>query len=75
MMVVIPGPVEFLMGSPTTEVGRQDYEIQHKNALVELCSRCEARNDGADFGDEKNYFGDWPWNMKANRKGSIPNLL
>jgi len=32
-MVVIPGPVEFLMGSPTTEVGRQDYEAQHKKRI------------------------------------------
>jgi formylglycine-generating enzyme required for sulfatase activity len=29
-MVVIPGQMEFLMGSPTTEGGRQDYERQHK---------------------------------------------
>jgi formylglycine-generating enzyme required for sulfatase activity len=29
-MVVIPGPVEFVMGSPPTEAGRQDQEIQHK---------------------------------------------
>jgi len=29
-MVVIPGPVEFVMGSPMTEVGRQNDEKQHK---------------------------------------------
>ena len=28
-MVVVPGPVEFVMGSPTTEVDRQDDETQH----------------------------------------------
>ena len=32
-MVVIPGPVEFLMGSPTTEVGRIDSEAQHKRRI------------------------------------------
>ena len=32
-MVVIPGPVEFLMGSPTTEGGRQDVETQHKERI------------------------------------------
>ena len=30
MMVVIPGPVEFVMGSPPTEAGRLDHEFQHK---------------------------------------------
>ena len=29
-MVVIPGPVEFLMGSPPTEAGRESRENQHK---------------------------------------------
>jgi formylglycine-generating enzyme required for sulfatase activity len=29
-MVVIPGPVEFEMGSPSTEEGRYDNELQHK---------------------------------------------
>ena len=33
MMVVIPGPVEFVMGSPPTEVGRHDYEFQHKKRI------------------------------------------
>ncbi len=32
-MVVVPGPVEFLMGSPTTEAGRMDYETQHKERI------------------------------------------
>jgi formylglycine-generating enzyme required for sulfatase activity len=32
-MVVIPGPVEFLMGSPPTEEGRFDYETQHKKRI------------------------------------------
>jgi serine/threonine protein kinase/formylglycine-generating enzyme required for sulfatase activity len=32
-MVVIPGPVEFLMGSPTTEIGRFDSELQHKRRI------------------------------------------
>jgi formylglycine-generating enzyme required for sulfatase activity len=33
MMVVIPGPVEFVMGSPPTEGGRRDDEIQHKKRI------------------------------------------
>ena len=32
-MVVIPGPVEFVMGSPPTEAGRQDHETQHKERI------------------------------------------
>jgi formylglycine-generating enzyme required for sulfatase activity len=33
LMVVIPGPVEFVMGSPPTEAGRRDYETQHKKRI------------------------------------------
>jgi formylglycine-generating enzyme required for sulfatase activity len=32
-MVVIPGPVEFLMGSPPTEEGRSVVESQHKRRI------------------------------------------
>ena len=32
-MVVIPGPVEFLMGSPTTEAGRVPNENQHRRRI------------------------------------------
>jgi formylglycine-generating enzyme required for sulfatase activity len=32
-MVVIPGPVEFLMGSPRREEGRQPGELQHKRRI------------------------------------------
>ena len=32
-MVVVPGPVAFVMGSPPTEAGRQDNEIQHKQRI------------------------------------------
>jgi serine/threonine protein kinase/formylglycine-generating enzyme required for sulfatase activity len=32
-MVVIPGPVTFLMGSPPTEAGREDGEIQHERRI------------------------------------------
>jgi formylglycine-generating enzyme required for sulfatase activity len=32
-MVVIPGPVEFVMGSPPTEVGRVPNELQHKRRI------------------------------------------
>ncbi len=32
-MVVIPGPVEFVMGSPTTEAGRAGNETQHKTRI------------------------------------------
>ncbi|MSR59839.1 MAG: formylglycine-generating enzyme family protein [Planctomycetaceae bacterium] len=32
-MVVIPGPVEFMMGAPPTEKGRQQYEPQHKKRI------------------------------------------
>src|SRR5262245_39043311 len=32
-MVVIPGPAEFLMGSPATEKDRQEADIQHKRRI------------------------------------------
>src|SRR5262249_52257666 len=32
-MVVIPGPVEFVMGSPSTEAGRKDDETQHRKRI------------------------------------------
>src|ERR1019366_9162522 len=32
-MVVMPGPVTFVMGSPVTEAGRQDYEPQHRRRI------------------------------------------
>jgi eukaryotic-like serine/threonine-protein kinase len=32
-MVVIPGPVEFLMGSPPTEAGRNPNELQHTKRI------------------------------------------
>src|SRR5262249_13606406 len=32
-MVVIPGPVEFMMGSPPTEEGRFDDESQHRKRI------------------------------------------
>ena len=32
-MVVIPGPVEFVIGSPTTEVGRAANENQHQRHM------------------------------------------
>jgi serine/threonine protein kinase/formylglycine-generating enzyme required for sulfatase activity len=32
-MVVIPGPVEFVMGSPPTEKGRRDNETQHQKRI------------------------------------------
>ncbi len=32
-MVLIPGPVEVVMGSPVTEVGRQDNEHQHRKRI------------------------------------------
>jgi formylglycine-generating enzyme required for sulfatase activity len=32
-MVVIPGPVEFMMGSPPTEDGRQPVESQHERRI------------------------------------------
>jgi formylglycine-generating enzyme required for sulfatase activity len=32
-MVVIPGPVQFMMGSPPTELNRRDDETQHKKRI------------------------------------------
>ena len=46
-MVVIPGPVEFIMGSPATEAGRANNEIQHKKAHR---SHLRHRRQGGDGG-------------------------
>lgn len=32
-MIVIPGPLEFLMGSPLTELDREDDEVQHRQGI------------------------------------------
>jgi formylglycine-generating enzyme required for sulfatase activity len=32
---VIPGPVEFLMGSPKDEVGRFDNETRHRRSITQ----------------------------------------
>jgi len=32
-LVLIPGPVDFLMGSPPTEAGRQFFEAQHRKRI------------------------------------------
>ena len=37
-MVVIPGPVEFVMGSPPTEAGRESRENQHKMHIGRTCA-------------------------------------
>jgi formylglycine-generating enzyme required for sulfatase activity len=39
-MVVIPGPVEFVMGSPPTEAGRHDDEIQHQKRIGRTFALC-----------------------------------
>jgi formylglycine-generating enzyme required for sulfatase activity len=33
VMIVIPGPVEFLMGSPASELGAPDYESLHRTRI------------------------------------------
>jgi serine/threonine protein kinase/formylglycine-generating enzyme required for sulfatase activity len=33
-MVVIPGPAEFVMGSPITEANRRDQEVQHRQRIA-----------------------------------------
>jgi formylglycine-generating enzyme required for sulfatase activity len=33
-MVVVPGPVEFVMGSPVTEARRRDQEVQHRRRIA-----------------------------------------
>jgi formylglycine-generating enzyme required for sulfatase activity len=57
-MVVIPGPVKFTMGSPPTEVGRQDYEPQHKKRIgrtFALASKLVTK--GQFLKVRENYFG------------------
>ena len=55
-MVVIPGPVEFMMGSPTTEVGRFDSETQHKRRIGRMFAIAAASVTVEQYGQfEKDY--------------------
>ena len=46
-MVVIPGPVEFIMGSPFTETGKGMLEPQHNKRIAHLCHRRQFGDVGA----------------------------
>jgi formylglycine-generating enzyme required for sulfatase activity len=72
-MVVIPGPVEFTMGSPETEVGRMGSERQHRRRIgrsFALASTAVTLQQYRHF--EKNYgegfVADWV------RQGDLPAI-
>jgi eukaryotic-like serine/threonine-protein kinase len=57
-MVVIPGPVEFIMGSPPTEAGRLDFEPQHKKRIGRTFAlAAKSVTMGQILEMRKNYFG------------------
>ena len=79
-MVVIPGPVEFWMGSPQSEKDRGDLEVLHKRRigrsfaiaakLVTLAEHRSLTNDTSDIGGKYSYDLDLPvvfinWYMAA----------
>ena len=79
--VVIPGPVEFLMGSPPTEKDREEREVQHKRRIsrtfaiaaksVTLAEYRRLTKDKYEIGERWTYAPDLPvvginWYMAAN---------
>lgn len=58
-MVVIPGPVEYLMGSPSTEAGRSDDERQHRQRIgrtFALATKSVTIEQFLRFGKGKDYL-------------------
>ncbi len=68
--VIIPGPVEFLMGSPTDEKDREDREIRHRRRIgrsfaiaskaVTLAQFRSLTNDKHEIGEKYTYDPDLP---------------
>lgn len=60
MMVVISGPVEFVMGSPATEAGRYKSEAQHKKRIGRtFAMAAKPVTTGQFLAMRTNYFGNF----------------
>jgi len=56
-MVVLAGPDRLMMGSPTTEAGRQEIEIRHKRrSQSNLCDRRQTGDVGAISADGQRVY-------------------
>jgi len=68
-MVVIPGPVEFLMGSPESEAGRIINEVQHKKQIVRSF---EISNKAVTLAQYKQFAAKHTLDAKYIRSGDLP---
>ena len=68
-MVVIPGPVEFLMGSPVSEVDRSANELQHKSKIGRSF---EISNKAVTLTQYKQFDAKYTLDAKYVRSGDLP---
>ena len=68
-MVVIPGPVEFLMGSPVSEVDRRTDELQHKRKIGRSF---EISNKAVTLTQYKQFDAKYTLDAKYVRSGDLP---
>jgi len=68
-MVVIPGPVEFLMGSPVSEVDRTSNERQHQRRIDRSF---EISNKAVTFDQFKQFDPKYYLDAKYIRNGDLP---
>lgn len=68
-MVVIPGPVEFLMGSPVSDVDRRTDEVQHKRKIGRSF---EISNKAVTLTQYKQFDTKYTLNAKYLRSGDLP---
>ncbi|HLJ93593.1 MAG TPA: SUMF1/EgtB/PvdO family nonheme iron enzyme [Gemmataceae bacterium] len=57
-MIVLPGPAEFLMGSPPSEVGREDKETPHKMRIARTFALAAKPVTVAEFSQFKPHHSD-----------------
>ena len=68
-MVVIPGPVEFLMGSPESEVDRYTNEFQHKKKIGRSF---EISNKSVTLAQYNQFDSKYTLDAKYVRSGDLP---
>ena len=71
-MVVIPGPVEFLMGSPVSEVDRRTDELQHKRKIDRSF---EISNKAVTLTQYKQFDAKYTLDAKDVRSGDLPVVV
>ncbi|MEI7855824.1 MAG: formylglycine-generating enzyme family protein, partial [Planctomycetota bacterium] len=68
-MVVIPGPVEFLMGSPVSEVDHRYLELQHKRKIGRSF---EISNKAVTLAQYQQFDAKYTQDAKYVRSGDLP---